>query len=409
MKTCLISLPAPFEDVPNMDVPLGLGYISSFLKANGKDVSLVDLSNEKDYLSKIPKADIYGISVTTPQFYWFKQVAHQLDGLVVAGGPHASSRPKECLEAKADIAVVGEGEQIMLDIVNGKKYDGHRGVIKNLDSLPFPDRPNKVYKRTINGEKAVHIISARDCPYSCSFCSKKSVGTNVRFRSIQNFLAEVDEHRTNGVNSFVIYDDTFTFKKDRAIRISNSLGRRGSTFRIFSRTDKLDYQMLKEFKKDGLSSITLGIETFSQDMLNVYNKKNTVKNNKKVLNLCKELDIPVRCSLIYGGPFETRKTLKDTINAVEETQPSEWNVATFVPIPGSDIGDNPDKYKIKVHENLDYLKYNRVGESGFGEVLVDISTMSPDEYKSNRKWFVEELERVCPRKNIQDSIQTLKV
>jgi len=408
-KTCLISLPAPFEEVPNMDVPLGLGYISSFLKANGKDVSLVDLSNEKDYLNKIPKADIYGVSITTPQFYWFKQIASQLDGVVVAGGPHASSRPNECLEAKADIAVIGEGEQIMLDIVNGKKYNGHRGIIKNLDSLPFPDRPNKVYKRTINGEKAVHIISARDCPYSCSFCSKKSVGTNVRFRSIQNFLAEIDEHRANGINSFVIYDDTFTFKKDRAIKIAKELGKRDSTFRFFSRTDKLDYEMMNTFKKNGLSSATLGIETFSQDMLNIYNKKNSVENNKKVLNLCKELDIPVRCSLIYGGPYETKKTLTDTIKGVEETQPSEWNVATFVPIPGSDIGDNPDKYDIVVHENKDYLKYNRVGESGFGEVLVDISTMSPDEYKSNRKWFVEELERVCPRKNIQDSIQTLKV
>ncbi|MEK0338261.1 MAG: radical SAM protein, partial [Nitrosopumilus sp.] len=157
------------------------------------------------------------------------------------------------------------------------------------------------------------------------------------------------------------------------------------------------------------NSITFGIETFSQKMLDVYNKQNTVQNNIDALNMCKELDIPVRCSLIYGGPFETRKTLSETIKAVKQTQPDEWNVATFVPIPGSDIGDNPSKYKTTCYKDLDYLKYHRVGESGFGEILIDISTMSPDQYKKNRKWFVGELEKVCPRKNIQDSIQTLRI
>ena len=393
-----------------MDIPLGIAYISSFLKSVNHTVELIDLSNEKDYLSKIPDADIYGISVTTPQFSYFKRVVNYIkqntNALIVSGGPHSSSRPKECLEAKVDIAVIGEGEEIMLNIIRNRGYNGYTGIIKDLDSLPFPDRSNNNYRRTIQGKKAHHIITARGCPYTCSFCSKKSVGTNTRFRSLDNIMDEIE---STSVNAFVIYDDTFTFKRDRAIQIARELGNRGSIWRCFSRTDKVDKQMLNIFKQNGLNSITFGIETFSQKMLNVYNKQNTVQNNIDALNICKELDIPVRCSLIYGGPFETRKTLSETIEGVKQTQPDEWNVSTFVPIPGSDIGDNPSKYKTTCHKDLDYLKYHRVGESGFGEILIDISTMSPDQYKKNRKWFVKELEKVCPRKNIQDSIQTLRI
>jgi len=338
MKIIFISPPSPFEDTPAMDVPLGLAYLSGYLKSKGyANIELVDFSlfqfdyyHNDLFLKKIPlDADTYGITVTTPQFYWYSKIVEYIKennkkSLVVAGGPHATARPHECLEkTKTDIVVLGEGEETLYELIQNpsksvkgtysKTFKGQRRIVADLDSLPFPDRTLVnpfLYKRTLHKKRAFHVITARGCPFVCSFCSKKAVGRETRFRSVKNFLSEIDYYISEyGVTSYVIYDDTFTLNKSRAKKIAVGLGERDVMWRCFSRTDCVDRQTLKVFKENGLSSITFGIETFSPKMLKVYNKTTTVQDNKKALFLCKELRIPVRCSLIYGGPYETRKTL----------------------------------------------------------------------------------------------------
>jgi radical SAM superfamily enzyme YgiQ (UPF0313 family) len=409
-----------------MDVPLGLAYLSAFLKSKGyTDIRLVDFNlfdydyyNSVDFFKEIPlDADVYGITVTTPQLFWYREIATYIKennptALVIAGGPHATARPNEC--TPSDMVILGEGEEVMHRVLVGGVFEmTNRAIVEDLDSLPFPDRTLTdltKYHRTILGRRALHVISARDCPFNCSFCSKEAVGRNIRLRSVENFIKEIDEYISKyGIKYFVIYDDTFTVDKSRAKKIALELGKRGVAWRCFSRTDSVDRETLRVFKENGLSSITFGVESFSDKMLTVYNKQNTADTNKRTLKLCKELEIPVRCSLIYGGPYETRETLEETIRGVEETQPDEWNWSTFIPIPGSDVGDNPDKYEIEIYYDPLYLKYDRIGESNLSSLLVKISTMTDEEYLENRSWFVKRLEEVCPRKIIQDTIQDINL
>jgi len=429
MRIVLIAPPFPFAIEPAMDIPLGLAYISSYLKSKGfNDIRLVDFNllkydyNKDNFLKEIPlDADLYGITVTTPQFYWYYKISNYIKDYddtftVVAGGPHPSSRPDECYsKTMTDMVIIGEGEPIMHHIANKREIFRMttRSIVGDLNILPFPDRELNNpfdYKRTLYGERAFHVISARDCPFNCSFCSKKAIGRMIRFRSVENFIDEIDYYiKKYGVTRFIIYDDTFTVNKERAYKIAKEFGKRNILWRCFSRTDTVNKELLKTFKENGITSITFGVESFSNKMLNVYNKSNTVENNKKTLLSCKEIGIPVRCSLIYGGPYETRETLQTTIDGVKETQPDEWNWSTFIPIPGSDIGDNPEKYDMKIYDDPFYLKYDRIGENNLKSLVVKISTMSDEEYIDNRKWFVNKLQQVCERKIIQDTIQDIKI
>ena len=54
-----------------------------------------------------------------------------------------------------------------------------------------------------------------------------------------------------------------------------------------------------------------------------------------------------------------------------------------------------------------YIDTNRFGESGVGNIYAWPVRGSKEEYVENLKFFVSELERVCPRKKIQDTIQTI--
>ena len=174
--------------------------------------------------------------------------------------------------------------------------------------------------------------------------------------------------------------------------------------------DTIDRETLAIMKSNGLTSITVGVESGSNEMLQIYNKGTTREQNIEFLNLCHELKVPVRCSLIYGGPYETLGTLMETISMVKKIQPDEWNVSTFIPMPGSKIGDYPEKFDIEILPDPEYLSYYRIGmRSGVGGITVKISTMTTDEYLKNRVWFIEELQKVCKRKVIQDTIQDINL
>ena len=112
MKIVFISLPAPYLDEPAMNPPLGICYISAYLKEREfKDIRLIDFClyknydyyNNSDYLNEIPlDADVYGISVISPQFKWLIEVCHYLreknpNSLLITGGPHSSNLPEDFL------------------------------------------------------------------------------------------------------------------------------------------------------------------------------------------------------------------------------------------------------------------------------------------------------------------------
>ena len=438
MKIVLINLPSPFETEPAMNPPLGLGYISSYLKIKGySDVTIVDYAlykdydyiNERRYFEKIPlDGDIYGFSCVTPQYKWLYELTKYIrficpSAILIAGGPHPSNMPKECLnECGLDYVVQGEGEIVFFRIVehhSQNHYFNYPNILEepviNLGCLPLPDRPNmELYKRNIDGQKAAHIITLRGCPYNCYFCDRESVGRNVRYRSIENVISEVDELRqVHGINSFVIYDDIFTLSEYRVYHFCNALAVRGSSWRCWSRTDRITEKLLTYMKKCGLKSITFGVESGDDDILKNINKVTTAEQNKKALLAAKKAGVPVRCSLMYGNPGETLSSLNNTLKFVEETQPDEWNLAVLTPIPGSEFWSNPQKYGLSFDKawlkKKWYLPCNRFGETGVGDPWITIDSMSKQEFTKNLVYFVNELERICPRKKIQDTIQEIKL
>jgi radical SAM superfamily enzyme YgiQ (UPF0313 family) len=421
MKISLLSLPSTFAIEPAMNPSLGLCYISSFLKKYGNhDIDGIDLSfYGSNYLDHIPiDSEIYLIYCMTPQFNYLYRVADYISiynnsAKILAGGPHPTALPMETSElTEVSMPVVGEGEGILNSYINKNTTS-----FNHLDELPFPDREVfglSNYKRKIHSDKAVHIVTLRGCHFICAFCDKKSVGTKVRYRSIQNVMDEVDYIIDKyGIRALVIYDDIFTLRKGRVYNFCDEFKKRNIKWRCWSRSDTINYPMLKYMKSSGLVSITMGIESGSDIILKNIKKGVTAEQNKEALTICKELNVPVRCSIMYGNPGETKDTLKETIKLIETTQPDEWNLAVLVPIPGSDIWSNPESYGLRFDKYLmkrtHYASTDRFGDTGVGHISISLDSMTDEELRNNLPWFVKSLERVCPRKKIQDTIQEINI
>ncbi|GAI11590.1 unnamed protein product, partial [marine sediment metagenome] len=151
-------------------------YIASFLEKHGYNIELIDLRDldEDKWMNRIPLADIYGITATTPEYPLAVRIAYKLNdrdkkSLIVLGGVHATIE-HENLDTVFDRVVIGEGEHSMLNLLK----DFERGIskkyyvsplIEDLDSLPFPARHLLPFDSVFNtnvcikGEMATTIIA----------------------------------------------------------------------------------------------------------------------------------------------------------------------------------------------------------------------------------------------------------
>ena len=453
-KIVLINSPSPFLDEPAMNPPLGLCYISAYLKSKGhKDVMLIDFNllndyNNDEYLKVIPlDADIYGISTMTPQYKWLYEITKYIktfnpNAMIVSGGAHSSNLPEDCLECGVDIVISGEGEIPFCMLVDGCKFDNipgaiflHDGNIKKipkvinnkLNDLPFPDREtndlNK-YKRKLThqsergegkSERAIHLVTMRGCPFNCAFCDRNSVGRIVRFRSLKNVMDEVDFIREKyNINAFVIYDDTFTVNRKRVYQFCDEFKKRGSKWRTWARVNTVNEKMLRYMKDSGCVKLLFGFESGDDRILKIINKKTTRKQNIDAIKICNKVGMGCYGTLIYGLPGENIKSINNTISMIKEAPPDELHYHVLAPMPGSPIWNYPERYGLKIDKQMLKSNYYELCSltnslSGLGNIYYEHNIMSKEEYIDNLNYFVTELEKVAKKGSIYQRIEKDKL
>ena len=213
--------------------PLGLLYIARTLEKKGHDVRLIDFVaeqfTEEKLKKEVEKVDIICITVPSQVATSVVKISELIkqqyhDKMVIIGGPHCTIQGRETLnEISADIAVIGDGEETIINIVktleDKQDLSGVHGIfyrdneiikkglpakeIENLDSIDFPARHLiKKYtygKKTISGVtyfargKITSIITTRGCPFNCRFCISKAIFERCRLRSVENVVQELEE------------------------------------------------------------------------------------------------------------------------------------------------------------------------------------------------------------------------
>jgi len=141
---------------------LGLAYLASVLEKCGQEVKVTDCKIEKRCLEKISeslkKEDTVGITSNVATIKSGMEIARFIrdnfpEKRIIFGGPHPSIIYRDLIPELADIVVIGEGEETIRELVEGKplneingiaywdnglKVNPPRPLIKDLDTLPFP-------------------------------------------------------------------------------------------------------------------------------------------------------------------------------------------------------------------------------------------------------------------------------
>jgi anaerobic magnesium-protoporphyrin IX monomethyl ester cyclase len=416
-KICFIN-PPYHVFIERLTPPFNLMYLAAIAERAGWKAEIIDMNQNDDTL---PDADVFGVTSSSPQWPETIKVSERLDeefpdSLIIIGGNHISSIPNDIKNTKFDVAVLGEGEMVLEKILkdreNGKDNYNQTtllaqklGVIKDLDSIPFPSRhliDYSKYKRGIywGGEllaPAVSIISSRGCPFNCIFCGSRVVfGRGTRFRSVDNVVAEIKDVIDNiGYRGFNFHDDTFCLNSQRVIGMSKEFTKLDIVWRCLSRVETMNEKMLAAMEESGCKEIILGVESGSQKILNNLNKHTTVEQNLKAMKMVKKSGIQLKVGIIVGSPGETWETVEETKKLLKACPPDFWNVSVFTPFPGTCVWDQPEKYGLKILTR-DLHQFAMVGKDYKGIVVVETEDMKKEDIEHGRDDLIDLLKDISP-------------
>jgi len=356
--------------------PLGVLYLGAALREAGHEVRFFDGSflNHAEVIERIRRFDpeVVGIYANTP--LWPKAVKtagdakRVCDAQVFVGGPYPTAMGKKALKdaAEVDALVVGEGEVTMREALErlerGKSLEGVRGVIyregervvenpprppiEDLDSLPFPARdlledknlyvpPAGTYRR----KPVAIVMTSRGCNARCIYCYQLTGERRIRYRSVENVLAEIEQCVEQGYREIRFLDDTFCGDYERARRIAEEIRRRGLdiTWFVSARVNQVDYQLLRTFKRAGCWAIFFGAESGVQKNLNALKKGITLEQTRRAVRAAKKAGLRVVTAFIFGIPGETYEEALRTIDFAIELDPDFVNFHTMTPFPGTEL------------------------------------------------------------------------
>lgn len=390
MKVNLIHPPHYQSSDDRLDAPLGLLYIAEHLRQNNIDVSVTDLSGVEQKNWEIPYADIYGITVYITSIDITNGIIKLCKSInphavIVVGGAHPTARPMEF--DFVDYVVVGNGEVAMVDIAQGKKCDHIIRGETPSDSFVFPAYDlvgTESYHRIIDGKPSLPYLTSRGCPFKCVYCGLSKIHRiNSMVRVAHHVLVSNQLTRIKnefGIDRIAFQDDIFTLKGQRLSGILKTIKELGIRFRGMGRAGYDNEETYKMLADSGCEQISWGIESGSQYILDKMNKQVKVEDNYNVIKWAKKYGINSRAFFMFGFPGETPETIEETKKFIVEADPDQYFVSNFVPFPGCEIGDNPEKFGI-TNIVKDYSQFYQVSKDGTGGQMIDTKWLKKEELR----------------------------
>jgi radical SAM superfamily enzyme YgiQ (UPF0313 family) len=372
--------PAIIESERGYNPPLGLLLLAGYLLEHNKkhQVTVVDAQVEELSRAQLEQRiralsfDVVGITAMTFTMLDVKETIQVVKKVnpgckVVLGGPHVNLYPQETIQLEGvDFLVLGEGELLFSNFLdhmdNPDKLrefkglvfrDGGGNVIHTgmpemisedvLNILPLPARhlvPYREYSSLLAKRTPITTcFTSRGCPFKCSFCDRPHLGKMFRALNPGRVVEEFEACIKLGIHEFLIYDDTFTIRRERVKEICRLVIEKELDigFDIRARVDTLDEEMLALLRQAGCRGIHYGIESGTEKILEVLRKGIDLQRAKEVMDLTKKYKMQTLGYFMIGAPTETSDDIRETFRVARWLNPDYIHLTILTPFPGTPI------------------------------------------------------------------------
>ncbi|MBF0233861.1 MAG: B12-binding domain-containing radical SAM protein [Desulfamplus sp.] len=364
---------------------LGLLYIASYLRKAQYDVRIFEFIDEQfdrkcnDNIWKTLfsfQPDFVGFGVIS----WNRAVCRlqiakirvQLpDSIIICGGKDPSYVVDKYFSFGADIVVIGEAEETMVELLDALKssksfndspLEDIKGIsyIRNGRSITNPTREPMSLKNLlfpafdlvnyahytdirlggIPGHfiKTGYMMANRGCPYNCKFCAEK-VRNIYREREIDDIISEIRWQQDRwDIDGMVFLDDLFYFNENRMRSFCDRILEEKIDLKLYAqmRVDRCPSdETLRLMRKAGFIQLAMGIESGSPRLLEHINKGITPDMCRNTVARINMAGIYTYCFLIIGLPGERVEDLEMTVELIRELKPTFVAVNYYMPMPGT--------------------------------------------------------------------------
>ena len=329
-------------------------YDPNLYACNGQGLDLSGKLEEKEW-------DIIGFSAldeTLVQDIQNMHLARKLspNSLIIAGGIEAQFNYQTLLDkSPCRIVILGEGEVPLLMLANGEPWEKIPGIVaKNLaealsqevfneatETIPWEtinyedywDVYIDIYKDQWNEEiadqiKTVRIFSRNRCPIGCKYCSSTpqltlATGGKVPVISTteDTLISVVDRVVKSHPDTRMIYltDDDFVINKLSVMKFCQKAIERDFgdlIFMCFARITDLTEEVIDWMSRANFRKLNIGVETFSQKILDEVGKRCDADRIHSTLSLLKQYNIRPFCNIILSTPQSTLEDVEVTLTEV---------------------------------------------------------------------------------------------
>lgn len=365
--------------------PLGLAFLSAALRRAGHEVAVLDFMFLDAWQERLRSAieevrpDTVGLSIRNidnqdmhnPVFFLddhraiVKAIRAFSDAPVILGGAGFGIHPAGCLRyLEADFGIYGEGEEafpLLLEAMKGGGYEevpgavrrtGDRIVVNPPGFITDPDRwvspayddfDIKAYheaKTELPG--CITVQSKRGCHMKCIYCSTPFLeGRQCRWRDPGLTVGEMAAlKREKDVRRFYVVDNVFNFPPSQAKDFCRRIIAEGLdvSWQAIVNPAFGDGELFQLMERAGCRFISLGNESGHELVLKSLRKGFTLRNVKKAAGLARSNGIRFACFLLLGGPGETRETVIQSIEFMDELSPDLVMLKAGIRIyPGTEL------------------------------------------------------------------------
>jgi radical SAM superfamily enzyme YgiQ (UPF0313 family) len=294
----------------------------------------------RQIVQSINKVDFIGISGLISTYRYAEKLVRDMRNIypgakIVLGGGGFSSAPEVYMEElQPNYGVVGEGEEAMLELVEGVNPGDIKGLvhwenggivqnpsrppIKDLDSLPPTPFGLLEMQAYIRGSKyypwaGFSVLATRGCPFGCRFCYKL-FGRSIRYRSVGSMVNELETlKRDYAVEGLLFGDECLTARKSYILELCESIKPIDMRWLHYSRLDTLDEEMMIAMSGAGCETVGFGLESGSKRILEAMDKKLDLDQAKETITLARKHFKAVAMSMIFGFPGEDDDSLRETV------------------------------------------------------------------------------------------------
>jgi radical SAM superfamily enzyme YgiQ (UPF0313 family) len=364
--------------------PLGLLYVGSILRENGFEIEIIDCmevqenKRKKDGRAPFIKEKVtkpaslkgikkhfrrYGISqqtlkerlsdvgepdlilVTSIMTYWYTGT-QEVVGMtrevfpgskIIVGGIYPTLCDNLAVDKLkgADLIVKSnEIEKLYSFIEDAFSVSlSRKPLMDDLDVLPFPcyDLYDSV--------AFVPLLTSFGCAFKCTYCATPYTHPTIIRRSPASVIDEIGFWQQRGVQKYVIYDDSFLYKKEMYAKpLLESIRELPFKIDIYNpnaiNAAFVDEELAVLLASTGFQEVRIGLESISPVAQKDMGGKVDLKSFERALFLLKEagFNANVYVYILAGLPFQKWEEVKEAVDYVVALGAKPY-IAEYTPIP----------------------------------------------------------------------------